>query len=764
MSEELRDDCAEPKRRKVRKGTQSCWECKRRKVRCNIASRENAICSNCRRRGTACISQELPDTPVPPVDNQVYSRLGRVEELIELLAQNAGTNTAQKNSTDGNPTHQNFVAQGNEERFQRKTVPPTVIAPVGFFRRSLVELSTDTLKSPQERTYGHKEPPLAAPRIWDRRLAGKYEAVNRDLIAAWPSQDDLEVICTLPGGPTMRLNGDILTQCPSIPGRKISPKEMLQLPPPGCHPILIARKLLMLGTFLRGVPPSKMQELGSIGTLYTGIMFRAIDTAIRLVTTNDELICSVEGVECIMMEALYQNHSGNLHRSWMAVHRATAVAQMMAIHRGLESPSLKFVEPTTKENFNEDQICFRLVQMDRYLSLMLGLPPTSLEVTFATPKALEGCKPMERLERIHCIVAEHILRRTEADLNDLAKTHEDDKLLQEIAADMPAQWWLTPSFIPSIEDPELLDDTVRLMNQFSHFHLLIRLHLPYMLRVSPENRYDHSKITAITASRDILSRYLAFRTSSPVYFYCRGDECLSCIAVIVLCIAHMNSRRQCPQLFKADGDDTVFNFLAHSRPSDRAMMERTFEIMNSTSSRNHDGITSKLAQIIHHLLIIEKSAASGNLYSTSSSKGDLGELEFFGTLADEGKALHIHIPYFGKINFERRTLPRDSTAVSFPEHIGQSHRSPVGPNGPSALRNPDQFGFANPLSGISQYEQLQPPEPNKGLEDNRDISHEQMHTTMDPGVDDWNLQGIDLALFDSLFHGTNIFNLDEQTW
>ncbi|KAJ5533312.1 hypothetical protein N7494_009864 [Penicillium frequentans] len=507
-----------------------------------------------------------------------------------------------------------------------------------------------------------------------------------------------------------------------------------------------------------------MQELGSLGTLYTGIMFRAIDTAIRLVTTNDELICSVEGVECIMMEALYQNHSGNLHRAWMAVHRATAVAQMMAIHRGLESPSLRFVELITKENFNEDQICFRLVQMDRYLSLMLGLPPTSLEVTFATPKALEGCNPMERLERIHCIIAEHILRRTEADLNDLAKTREDDKLLQEIAADMPAQWWLTPSFIPSSEDPELLDDTVRLMDQFAHFHLLIRLHLPYMLRVSPEHRYDHSKITAITASREILSRYLAFRTSSPIYFYCRGDECLSCIAIIVLCIAHMNSRRQCPQLSKTDGNDTVFNFLAHSRPSDRAMMERTFEIMSSTSSRGLDGITSKLAQIIHHLLVIEKSAASGTLYSTSSSKGDLGELEFFGTLADDGKALHIHIPYFGKINFERRTIPRDPTTVPFHEQIGQGHGSPVGPDGPSAYQNPDQFGIANPLSGTSHYEQSQSPESNQGLKNNCAIPPEQIHTTMDPGVDDWNLQGIDLALFDSLFRGTDIFNLDEQTW
>lgn len=30
-----------------------------------------------------------------------------------------------------------------------------------------------------------------------------------------------------------------------------SPQEMLQLPPPGSHPVFIARKLLMLGSFLQ---------------------------------------------------------------------------------------------------------------------------------------------------------------------------------------------------------------------------------------------------------------------------------------------------------------------------------------------------------------------------------------------------------------------------------------------------------------------------------------------------------------------------------
>ena len=57
----LSDHDSEPtlKRRKIRKGTQSCWECKRRKVRCS----GEQICQNCQRRGTPCIGQDLPDEP-----------------------------------------------------------------------------------------------------------------------------------------------------------------------------------------------------------------------------------------------------------------------------------------------------------------------------------------------------------------------------------------------------------------------------------------------------------------------------------------------------------------------------------------------------------------------------------------------------------------------------------------------------------------------------------------------------------------------------
>ena len=78
-------------RRKVRKGTSSCWECKRRKIRCTFAAPRDVTCDGCKRRGIMCTSQEFPRVVTPTSTSgtssarQIGDRLGRVEALVEQL-------------------------------------------------------------------------------------------------------------------------------------------------------------------------------------------------------------------------------------------------------------------------------------------------------------------------------------------------------------------------------------------------------------------------------------------------------------------------------------------------------------------------------------------------------------------------------------------------------------------------------------------------------------------------------------------------------
>ncbi|KAL4916498.1 hypothetical protein BDW62DRAFT_211905 [Aspergillus aurantiobrunneus] len=564
------------------------------------------------RRGTSCISQELPnDLSAPSVSgssSQVEGRLTRVERVVDELINNAPKDlSATPLSTSKEPQRQRSSSSSGSEQ---------------------------PLNSPA--------PAVPRSRLSDR-TAGKYEELSRDLLAAWPSEHDLDIINRLPVGLSIPLFWRVYNPYPGLRRKDPSPQEMLRLPPPGSHPVLIARRLLALGTYLQGVLPSEMQKLGDLGVSFREIMARTVDRAIRLVTTNEELIGCVEGIECIMLEAMYQNYAGQLHRAWMAARRAIAAAQMIGLHRHTSPHSLKFLEPETRAAFNVDFLCFRLVLMDRYLSLMLGLPQSALEGRFIIPTDLQAFDPLDRLERLHCTVSGRVVQRNDADINDLSNTREVDKLLQSAASEMPPQWWMTPTFSSG---SDLVSDTIRMMAQFSHHHLLARLHLPYMLRSSSDHRYDHSKITAVNASREILARYIVFRTANPAHFYCRGCDFLAFVATTILCLAHLIARGE------ASNAGSVFTSLVHTRPVDRGMMERTAEIIESMALySSSDAIAPKLTSIIRHLLDVEGNAADGAVYSTSSSSGDGGEID--GNLSRGGKTLHVHIPYFGTINFER---------------------------------------------------------------------------------------------------------------
>lgn len=81
------------KRRKVRKGTQSCWECKRRKVRCTFATAAaSTVCDGCRSRRTRCVGQEFEDVSTGA---ERRDRLSRVEVLVDGLADRIGAGAAE---------------------------------------------------------------------------------------------------------------------------------------------------------------------------------------------------------------------------------------------------------------------------------------------------------------------------------------------------------------------------------------------------------------------------------------------------------------------------------------------------------------------------------------------------------------------------------------------------------------------------------------------------------------------------------------------
>ncbi|KAJ6263868.1 hypothetical protein Dda_0005 [Drechslerella dactyloides] len=625
-SHALADPNARINKRKVRKGTQSCWECKRRKVRCVFATPTDNVCRDCRRRGSLCIGQEFPED-VGRTASGLGERLGRLEALVGQLLREVGQ-------------RQNSPQEPSDRALAQLAGQPPPLDAGGKLIDLRLQPSLSFLGSLFQGPGG----------------AETHDGLSRTLLTAWPSKRDLDSIVDTGAGSLGLFHGLICTPYSEFMGQELpAPRELLQDPPVDSHPVLVARKLLMLGLYLQGLSVLEVSKLGHLGTSPRDMMHRAVETAVRLVTSHDGFSGTVEGIECIMMESMYHNNAGSLRLAYLAMRRALVAAQMIALGQSNASPPshAQVLDPSTRRRINPELMWFRIVQSDRYLSLMLGLPHGTSDGDFARPERLESCGAMERLERMDCLAGGRILERNCADIQDLQTTQEIDRLLQNAAASMPPQWWLAPDLDSGHGSALHARDLVRLMNQFAHYHLLQRLHLPYLLHSPANDKYQSSKITAIMASRELLSRFVSYRSSPGASSFCRGVDFLAFIANTALCLAHIKAQRHNHVAAAADNNDS-FGFLAHQRLSDRGLMELALERLESAADVGADAIAAKIALVNRHLLLVESDAALGGNYLTNSPPGaNGGELECSGRISKDGDVLQIYIPYLGNVRVER---------------------------------------------------------------------------------------------------------------
>ena len=578
------------------------------------------------------------------------------------------------------------------------------------------------------------------------------------LHAALPSHEDAMALCALGGG--VAVYQKQLLSRPYDHFSKAgwdSPEMMAELPGPDVHPVLLAKKLLYFSILLQYSGTefyATLRMSRAHGLTQLQAMARMVDIVIDNVTTNDELIGSIDGLECVMLEAKFHGNWGNLRREWITTRRAMVLAQLMGLHKGPGNHQpLKVLDPTQRRVFPA-HLWLRIVLADRYVSMMLGLPQGSLDREMANEALLANDTPMGRLERLECIIASRILERNEsgASLADsIAVTHQIDLELQRVAKVVPAKWWLVPALTEAMADPEtMFHATIRLMNQIFHYGLLIHLHLPYMLSVSPavsqpqdsdgrgarastssvqssgrtysgagqachhhDSKFEYSKMTCVNASRDVLSRYIAYRSVNHVAFCCRPVDFFALTASMALLLAHLDNhsakaraiqtaRQQQRGLAAEDsavddmgvatgGMDGVqlnysADFLGHSRLGDRGMMEQVLENMDNVSKASADVVSRKSAEVLRRLLEMESEAAEGaapddgmgmgssqHVYGQGNVDADLDAdagREDEGDSGDPGRStatsveqcegvLRISIPYFGTIK-----IAKEGTLIS----------------------------------------------------------------------------------------------------
>lgn len=99
------------------------------------------------------------------------------------------------------------------------------------------------------------------------------------------------------------------------------------------HPITIARLLLCLAICIQQLPPDLDTQ-----TFQTQVPLRQTMSSIneflaQNVTSDDKIIASIEGVECLALQGIFEVNAGNLRKSWLAYRKAVTIAQLLGLHR-----------------------------------------------------------------------------------------------------------------------------------------------------------------------------------------------------------------------------------------------------------------------------------------------------------------------------------------------------------------------------------------------------------------------------------------------
>ncbi|KAI0193462.1 hypothetical protein F4808DRAFT_464811 [Astrocystis sublimbata] len=716
-------DSPTAKRRKVRKGTRSCWECKRRKVKC-VFEGDCDVCLGCQRRRTPCVAQELPEDLAPASigSRHLSHRISRVEDLVNGFLASQAVSPASPSLRPLPTLLENVEYSSPDPSSYGATLDTTQIAPAS---------------SQSDR------------------------AIAQHLLAAFPSERDTKLLLresTQSSRYTLMVNvqSHYKLTCEAL----TTPCSHIEPPSPSTHPIIVARLMLLFAITLQS--PSR-EKLSEISEPLDELMQRLVNSATTWVTTQEAMHDTIDGLICIMLEGVYQINCGNLKRAWLVYRRAMAVAQLMGLQRS-HPPPVKRIDPMleVKPHF----LWFRIVYMDRYLSLMLGNPQGTTSIDATSSPTPEQDSPLSTFDRRLTVIASRILERNEHPFSarEIPKTQAIDSELLQASRGMPLSFWRPANFqglAPG--SPETLLETIRIGAQVYYYGLLVQLHLPYTLRLQDNVVNNNSKTTCINSSREIILRFITHRTFNPLSCCSRPVDFFALLAGIALLLAHLDTYNH-PE---------IGNPLAHQRLSDRALLIQAQEMMDVISKANKDVITGKSAQVLRRLLDIEAKAAEGKSYTTENAAGSDGTQN---EIDERDDSLSLHIPYIGVIKIARQgpitpeVQPADQSKVeltacgrdplytnslSFPTMSAIDDESSgnlvaARPSLSEALPPPEHNLFSRSFSAPNQ---TSAPCPHIPEQSNLNIqSHLQCPSQM-AGSDSWGFQGVDTTFFEGLMQG-----------
>jgi hypothetical protein len=496
----------------VRKGTKSCLECRRRKIKCTFEAGRTAICNECYARGSTCIDQEHGDIQTyaqqTSAEQSSYSLRERVTQLEDLV----------KNVLNRLPEGQN----GESPTIDRTQVD----AQAAEVLKSLKTGAAPTSPAAEESIYlpGGLRDEAPALSLFDNAVISRKDSApamsrsqynkSKTVIAALnqllPSPHDLDII--------LESSGEWWTiwrkMFPQITDRRCETyKQSVSHSLRSDKPAEIAKIMLCLAISIHQMPNGFEWKRLQLKDTRSQFIEKYVSTVNKLVVCDDEIAATVEGIECMALEAKYQVNMGRPRRAWLLYTRAISFAQLLGFHRLANHP-----DKTSNDYKRQVSIWTHLVLGDRFMSLVLGLP-YSVPDAFCTPYmhnegSLKVNDAENYIQHMLELVGRVVDRNQSVTPMAYSATLALDQQLDDLAAAQDPSWWTT-EMIPG----QLVEDHFdRLQAQFFHHQVKVLLHMPFMLRPhnAHDKRYQYSHTQALDGARGMIRYYEALRVNTAV--------------------------------------------------------------------------------------------------------------------------------------------------------------------------------------------------------------------------------------------------------
>ncbi|KAL4879938.1 major facilitator superfamily domain-containing protein [Aspergillus karnatakaensis] len=510
----------------VRKGTKSCTECRRRKVRCVRIPEDAPTCRQCAERNTACLAQTSSSRPrqaqrlpsryrIAQLESQV-SRLTRIVNTIEVkLGGNASmqdaTHTPDSDDSDGESTASEILIA--DEPSQLRSLFQNDWLSVDSHRRN---------EQLQERRVKASAHLLESLRPALQKLIPSKEETAEMLICTYDWLGMLH--CMLPQ--------------PSIPS---SNKEMLDQHDEMCQPdvdvVVLSSWLLAVAITAQQFPHADEHQEAWLENAQRRMEFARVvsDTVENLVMTHDRLVGTLQGLGMCLHFVRLQMSRGNPQKGWLKLRHAVALAELMGLPKAAQLARFKKANGVPDEAVWSEkvQLWDLMCTIDRMAGMLINLPPYTRRYPARTSPALivDGIvQPSVYVSRLVDITPKiHDLEELSATEGTSTKLYtsalEIAREARDLASQTPKSWWIINP------GDELKPDHIV---QFVHYCIVMKAHLPVAIRQDRSEEYLYSRLACMDACESVAGRYQFLRTNLPTGFFTLRLLDLQAFAAMVL--------------------------------------------------------------------------------------------------------------------------------------------------------------------------------------------------------------------------------------